>query len=566
MAPILDLALGSGAPAPSRAGWSNLSLRTLGGAVGGWLGLDAGHDRLWAVGVLCAAYVGVGLLKSASEFGGYLLGLSVRMRAATAIQAELFRHLLGLSLDFFKRRRVGDLTSRLDTDVRAVTYPLDSILVVLLTAPPLILFYGFLLVQTSPLLVGAALAGGVAHYGVTRVVRGPIRRLATDQFSALAALMVRFQEVIANIREVKALSAEARELGRVRGLLRDLVRLHVWYGVYKHADEPARNSANYLVEALIVFMGAWELLTGRMTAATFFLFMYVGRVVMVQVGRLGTAWVETQTVLAAAGRVFELIDERPSVPDGAETIHGFRDVLALRDVSFAYGETVVFEHVDLDIRRGQIVALVGPSGIGKTTLADLILRFYDPTAGAITIDGRDLRRLRQASYRALFGVVSQDAVLFNTTIAENIAYGRDGLTRDDIVAAARIANAHDFITEFPDGYDTMVGERGVRLSGGQRQRVAIARAIATRPQILVLDEATSSLDSESEKLVQDAIDRVIVGSTSIVIAHRLSTVLHADQIVVLNDRRVEAIGTHATLLETNETYSRLYRLQFEVAR
>jgi len=205
---------------------------------------------------------------------------------------------------------------------------------------------------------------------------------------------------------------------------------------------------------------------------------------------------------------------------------------------------------------------VGSSGAGKSTLADLILRLYDPVEGTITIDGRDLRALRQADYRRLFGVVSQEALLFNATIRENIAYGRDGLAEADVVRAARIANAHDFIGELPDGYDTVVGDRGIRLSGGQRQRVAIARAIVASPPILVLDEATSALDSESERLVQKAIDRVIQGTTSIVIAHRLSTVLHADKIVVLGGGGIEAVGRHAELLGTNETYTRLYRLQF----
>jgi subfamily B ATP-binding cassette protein MsbA len=304
-----------------------------------------------------------------------------------------------------------------------------------------------------------------------------------------------------------------------------------------------------------------------MGAPAFVLFLYVGRVILIQIGRLGTAWVEIQALLASSTRVTELLEIPPDVPDGAESIDDFRDRLALRGVTFAYGDDdIVLDDIDLEIRRGEIVAVVGPSGIGKSTLADLVLRFYDPQQGVVTIDGRDIRRLRQSSYRALFGVVSQDAVLFNMTIRENIAHGRETLTDADIVAAARTANAHDFITEFPQGYDTVVAERGVRLSGGQRQRIAIARAIVGRPRILILDEATSSLDSESERLVQDAIDRVIVGSTSIVIAHRLSTVLHADRIVVLNERRIEAVAPHAQLLESSPTYSRLYHLQFEASR
>ena len=234
-------------------------------------------------------------------------------------------------------------------------------------------------------------------------------------------------------------------------------------------------------------------------------------------------------------------------------------------MAFDYGGERVLSGVSFAIAKGDVVALVGPSGAGKSTLADLLLRLYDPVLGAITIDGRDLRTLQQASYRRLFGVVSQEALLFNATIRENIAYGRDGVSDADVVRAAQIANAHDFITELPEGYSTVVGDRGIRLSGGQRQRVAIARAIVGKPQILILDEATSSLDSESERLVQLAIDRVIQGTTSIVIAHRLSTVMRADKIVVVNRGTVEAVGTHAELLTTNEIYSRLYRLQFAEA-
>jgi subfamily B ATP-binding cassette protein MsbA len=269
-----------------------------------------------------------------------------------------------------------------------------------------------------------------------------------------------------------------------------------------------------------------------------------------------------QATLAAATRVSELFARAPEVVDGAEAIVSFQDRIVLADVSFSYGAEPVLDGVSFEIGKGELVALVGPSGVGKSTLADLILRFYDPTAGAITIDGRDLRALRQDAYRKLFGVVSQEALLFNATIRDNIAYGRTELSEEDVIRAARIANAHDFVAEFPDGYATLVGDRGVRLSGGQRQRVAIARAIVGRPPILVLDEATSALDSESERLVQQAIDRVIQGATSIVIAHRLSTVLHADKIVVLARGGVEAVGRHAELLAANETYARLYRLQF----
>ncbi len=566
MAPILDLALGS----PARQGGGSitpgaLNLGNLGAAFFQWIGIQEVGDRFRAITWLCGAYVATGLLKGWLDFGNFLLALWIRVRAGAAMQMDLFRHLLGLSMRFFTAHRTGELVSRLETDTRAASSGLETIAGTVLTAPVLIVFYGYLMVRTSPKLVFAALGAAALHVGVTRVVRGPIRRLATDQFSVFADLAARFQEAILSIRVVKSLGAEAFELARVGRTMREVLRVNVKFGVYKHVEEPARAVVNYVVEASILLLAAYELLAGRLAVPTFFLFLYVGRAVMVQIGLLAGAYTQMQSTLAASARIGELFALAPEVKDGLERIESFVERIALRDVAFGYDGELVLAGVNLEIRKGEVVALVGPSGVGKSTLADLILRFYDPVRGSITIDGRDLRTLRQDSYRRLFGVVPQEPLLFNATIRENIAYGREGLSEADIVRAARIANAHEFITEFPEGYDTVVGDRGVRLSGGQRQRVAIARAIVGNPPLLILDEATSSLDSESERLVQQAIDRVIQGSTSVVIAHRLSTVLHADKIVVLGRNGVEAVGRHAELLATNESYGRLYRLQFAEA-
>jgi subfamily B ATP-binding cassette protein MsbA len=561
MAPILDLAIGGASPSAAPSGLGGLSLRNLGAAVLGWLGVSAVDDRFRAVVLLCLAYVGVGIAKAALDFANYLLALWIRVRAGAAMQMDLFRHLLSLSMGFFTRHRTGELVSRLDTDTRAATAGLETIVGTVLTAPILIAFYGYLLLRTSPRLVFAAAAAMLLHWGLARIVRGPIRRLATDQFSIFADLVARFQETILSIRVVKSFGAEAFELARVSRTLREVQRVNVKFGVYKHAEEPARTMVNYVVEASIILLAAWELMSGTLGVPAFFLFLYLGRAVMAQIALLGSAYTQMQATLAASTRLAELRDLAPEVKDGTEAISAFDDRIALRGVGFSYGAEPVLDHVDVEIRKGELVALVGPSGAGKSTLGDLILRLYDPTTGAVTIDGRDLRSLRAESYRKLFGVVSQDALLFNASIRDNISYGRE-LSEAEVIRAAKIANAHDFIAEFPDGYDTLVGDRGMRLSGGQRQRVAIARAIAANPPVLILDEATSSLDSESERLVQQAIDRVIDGATSIVIAHRLSTVLHADKIVVLGRGGVEAVGRHADLLAGNETYARLYRLQF----
>jgi ABC-type multidrug transport system fused ATPase/permease subunit len=564
MAPILDLALG--APAPGASSTSGgLSLSNLGALVLQWLGPGAGDDRFRAIVWLCAAYVGVGFAKGWLDFGNFILALWIRVRAGAALQMDLFRHLLGLSMRFFTTHRTGELVSRLESDTRAATGGLETIVGTVLTAPLLIAFYGWLMVRTSPGLLLAAAGAALLHFGTVRLLRGPIRRLAMDQFSGFADLATRFQEAILSIRVVKSFGAEAFEIRRVTRAVQDVLRVNVKFGVYKHVEEPARSVVNHLVEASILIMAAWELLAGRLAAPTFFLFLYVGRAVMTQIGLLAGAYTQMQATLAASSRVIQLLDLAPEVTDGTGMIASFADRIALRDVSFSYGGEPVLEHVNLEIRKGEVVALVGPSGVGKSTLADLILRLYDPVQGVITIDGRDLRTLRQDSYRKLFGVVSQEALLFNATIRDNITYGREGITEAEVVRAARVANAHDFVMEFPQGYDTVVGDRGIRLSGGQRQRVAIARAVAGNPPILALDEATSSLDSESERLVQQAIDRAIEGATSLVVAHRLSTVLHADKIVVLGRGRIEAVGRHPELLASSETYSRLYRLQFAEA-
>lgn len=567
LAPILDLALGAPlAPQGARpVGWSGLNLGNLGAAVVQWLGLDGGIDRFTAIAVLCGVFVLLGLAKGLLDFWNYMLALWVRVRAGAALQMDLFRHLLGLSMGFFNRQKTGELVARLDADTRATSGGLETVACTLLSTPVLIAFYGYLLLRTSPTLVFAAAGAAVLHYVVTRGIRGPVRRLATDQFSVIADLVARLQETILSIRIVKSFGTERFEASRLGALLQRVLRVNVKYGVYKHVEEPARAAVGYLVEAGILLLAAWEVLAGRLAVPTFFLFLYVGRAVLTQISALAGAYTQMQATLAASTRLGELFAVEPDVKDGAETITAFRDRIALRGVSFDYGGERVLEGVSFEVRKGEVVALVGPSGVGKSTLADLILRLYDPVAGAITIDGRDLRTLQQESYRRLFGVVPQEALLFNATIRDNIAYGRDGISDADIVRAARIANAHDFIGEFPDGYDTVVGDRGVRLSGGQRQRVALARAIVGSPPILMLDEATSSLDSESERLVQQAIERVIHGATSIVIAHRLSTVLHADKIVVMSRGTVEAVGRHAELLAANETYARLYRYQFTEA-
>jgi ABC-type multidrug transport system fused ATPase/permease subunit len=558
LAPMLDLALGR-PPAP--AAGQGLSLATLGDATLTWLGVDRGADPRPVLLGLAVAYAGVGLLRGAAEYASALLALGVRVRVGSALQRDLFGHLLGLSLSFFGRQSSGELLARLDEDAQAATEGLDVIAVTLLTAPLLVAIYGVLLVRTSPPLVAAALAGAAMHYLVTRGVQRPLRRSAGVYFTAVADVVARLHDTLVCVRVVKSFAAEATETARVARLLAREVRAHLVRSAWKHLEEPARVLVNHVGEIAVVLVAAWELMAGRLAVPTFVLFLWVGRAVTTQVGRLGAVWTRAQGTLAASARIAVLLAERPALDDGDEPVEGFHDRIVLQGVAFDYGDGPVLDGVHLQIRKGETVALVGSSGGGKSTLADLILRLHDPVAGTVTLDGRDVRRLRMADYRRLFGVVPQDTPLFHASVRDNIVYGRSGLTEADVVQAARLARAHDFITALPEGYDTLVGDRGTRLSGGQRQRIAIARAVLARPPILVLDEATSALDGESQRLVQEAIERVMRGTTALIIAHRLSTVCGADRVVVVEGGRIVGDGRHDTLLADCPDYARLCRLE-----
>ena len=562
IAAILDVALGRPTGGEESVGLGNLSLSNLGAALFQWLSIGGATSRMTTIIILSGIFLGLGLLYAAATFMNYMVALRIRVMAARNLQLDLFSHILGLSMGFFNRNRTGELVSRLDRDTISVTSSLEQIITKMLVSPLLVGFYGLLLLRTTPSLFFAVGAAVVLHLALTRGIQNPIRRRVIDQFSAFAALSASLYEAIMSIRVVKSFAAEDHELRKLGREIRKVVRTNMRYGVFKHIEEPFRLFINYFLEASILLFAAGSLLTGTLDAASFILFLYVGRAMLRPIGELATALTGVYAALGASARVIELFDEKPDVVDGTDCIDEFRECIQLDKVSFSYGDVIALDSVDLQIRKGALVALVGPSGAGKSTLADLILRLYDPKIGSITIDGHDLRGLEQRSYRRLFGVVPQEPLLFNATVRENIAYGREDVTKEDIMSAAKVANAHEFIVSLPDGYDTFVGDRGIRLSGGERQRIAIARAIIGRPPIMILDEATSSLDSESERLVQEAIDQVLHRGTAIVIAHRLSTIRQADKIIVMEDGHIAGEGTHQELLESNQLYNRLYELQF----
>jgi subfamily B ATP-binding cassette protein MsbA len=371
------------------------------------------------------------------------------------------------------------------------------------------------------------------------------------------------EETLANERIVQAFTREQFEIGRFGSMVERVFALTLRRIRVRATFVSFIGFLAFAAITLVLWFGGREVLAGRLTPGGLISFLFYIFLIAGPLGTLTGLYGQTQEALGAAGRIFEVLDTLPEITDrpGAIDLPPLARSLAFQDVHFSYAPGHEILHgVSFVVEAGRMVAVVGPSGAGKTTVASLIPRFYDPDSGAITIDGLPIRDGTLASLRGQIAVVPQEPVLFGLSVRENIAYGRLDAGNDAIVAAAQAANAHDFIVELPRGYDTLVGERGVKLSGGQRQRIAIARAILRDPRILILDEATSSLDNESERLVQQALERLMAGRTTLVIAHRLSTIQHADQILVLDAGAVVESGTHVELVAANGLYHRLYTL------
>ncbi len=517
----------------------------------------------WNVIVTVAMlYLLVSVVLYTLNFGAYLLGIWIRVRAGRGMQAALFSHVMGLSLDFFNRHRTGELISRLEKDTDAVVFGLEAIVRSLVVSSVLVLMYGSLLLKTSLRLSLFVIAAAAVQYVFVQLIKRPTQRRVREQFSVQAELASYFQEVISNIRIVKSFVAETYEGTRLGALSQKAIRAIFRFSFFKNVDEPVTFIINSAVNVAVLLFAANEFISGQLSTTGFFLYLYVGRSVLDPLTNLARTLKLIQTTVATSERVQEFFDERALVKSGDKTKTDFVQDIVFEDVSFAYGNEPVLDGINLSIPHGKMVALVGQSGAGKSTITDLILRFYDPQTGRILIDGLDLRNLELDAYRRMFGVVSQDSILFNASVAENIAYPEATPDVARVEQAARVANAHEFISHLENGYDSLVGDRGVLLSGGQKQRITIARAVYHKPRILILDEATSALDTEAERQVQGAIDNIIKDTTAVVIAHRLSTVIHADNIVVMESGRIVDQGRHAELYTRCKEYKHFCDLQF----
>ena len=522
--------------------------------------------RLSQVAIYLGGLAGAAVLAWLLSWAQGVVMSRVGERISVDLRNATYSHMQSLSLEFFGAQRTGDLMSRVSSDTDRVCTFLSDNIVDFATDLLMIVGTAIVLFCIDPLLAATTLCTFPIIGGLIYLARGRLRRGFDRRGRAWGAMTSVLADTIPGARVVKAFAQERREIDRFaranERVLKASDRVNrVWTFFW-----PLVILLNQLGLLVVWAVGAWRIFDHRITVGVLTAFLaYIGRFYarLESMSRMFTA---TQRAAAGAQRVFEILDRRPSVREPAHPapLPRPRGKLEFRQVGFAYGARDVLESIDLTIEPGEMVGLVGASGAGKSTLANLACRFYDPTAGAIHLDGRDIREFGVADYRRRVGVVLQDPFLFFGTVAENIAYGRPDATRDEIVAAARAARAHEFILRLPDGYDSLVGERGQSLSGGERQRVSIARALLIDPAILILDEATSSVDTETEFAIQEALERLIEGRTTIAIAHRLSTLRRAHKLVVLERGRLVEIGPHAELLERGGVYARLHNAQQEL--
>ncbi|HLZ45487.1 MAG TPA: ABC transporter ATP-binding protein [Gemmatimonadales bacterium] len=525
--------------------------------------LQAGSPELALRNVVIVLLVAL-LLKNIAAYFASLGSVAIQEGVVRDLRVRLVEHLQTLPLGYFQRTRAGQTIARVISDTDQVKTAVSAALASLLQNVVVIIVYVFILFGLSVRLTLLSLLLAPLLLLIIRPLINRLRRRSRELAAERGEVTSHVGEMIASAKLIRAYVAEAFERARFAELSERYRKRVMRAQRYSSLTSPVSEVFGGFMIVLILVVGTRLALGSSLDPAVLITFLAVSLRLMSPIKSVSNYPTVMATAVASAERVFEVLDMPPAEGDRpGETTAEFNERIEFRDVSFEYEPTeAVLRDVNLEVKRGQIVAIVGPSGAGKTTLVDLLPRFYEPTRGTILLDGVPLTRFTRTSLRKLMGIVSQETVLLNDTVLANIAYGLKDVPLDQVRAAARAANADDFIMRLPEGYDTVLGERGTRLSGGQRQRIAIARALLRDPPILILDEATSALDTESERLVQEAIDRLMAHRTVFVIAHRLATVQHADFIVVLAEGRIVERGTHGDLLSADGLYRRLYNLQF----
>jgi len=521
---------------------------------------------LFMLKVLPLILLGAYLVKGFARYGQSYLMAAVGERVIARIRRELYSHIQGMSLSFYAQVHSAELMTRVVNDVNRLARLSSTVLVMAVRQMGTVLALLTVMFMREWVLALIAVTIFPAVGVLFRTLGRKLYKIGKRSQEKISELNVVLQEAFTGNKIVKAFGRERLQQERFDGVNDRLMRLALKDHRVDELAEPLMEILGAIGIMGAIWYGGYRVISGALTPGEFFSFTTAVILLYGPVRQLGRMMNTIQQSISSVERVFDILDTPPTISDkaGAVTLQDFRDRIGFEAVSFRYPESEddVLRDITLTVRKGEMVAFVGMSGAGKTTLMDLVPRFHDVKSGRITLDGRDVRDVSVASLRALMGIVTQETFLFADTIAYNIGYGRPGATQAQIEHAARLAQAHDFIAALPEGYGTPVGERGVKLSGGQRQRIAIARAFLKDPPVLILDEATSDLDAESEFLVQQALGELMKNRTVLVIAHRLATVKHADRVVVVHDGRLAEVGTHDQLMTREDgIYRRLAQLQ-----
>ncbi|MBS1612121.1 MAG: ABC transporter ATP-binding protein [Bacteroidetes bacterium] len=517
--------------------------------------------------IICVAVAVIFMLKNLFRYLALYVLSPVRSGAVRDMRNELYRKILSLPLSYYSKEKKGDLISRMTEDVKEVEVSIMSFLEISVREPLTIIVFLTWMLMLSPSLTGFVFLMLLVTVLIIGRVGKRLKRDSGESQTLAGELFSQLEETISGLRIIHAFSAEKYQedkFAKLNDRHFDKSRSIV---TRKELSSPLTEFLAICVVCAVLWYGGNLVLSNQgFKAPTFIHFMALFSQLIAPAKNFSNAYYNIRKGLASAVRIFEVLDAEVVISDrqNAKEIKGFEHSIEYKNVGFVYNNydnKQILKNVNLQITKGKMVALVGQSGAGKTTMVDLLPRFYDVTEGSIMIDGVDVRDYQLREMRQLFGMVSQESILFNDTIFNNIAFGNPNATRDSVMEAARIANAHDFISKLPNGYDTIIGDRGGKLSGGERQRLTIARAVLKDPPILILDEATSSLDSNSERLVQDALTKLMKGRTTIVIAHRLSTIQFADEIIVMQNGQIAERGNHIGLTAKNGIYKKLVDLQ-----